>query len=73
MKTNISYIPALQPLPASQKRREAYEAGTRVPGPFSDPDGWFPMPTSTIHGTFNCDGRQRQTRIDCTVRTVDIT
>ncbi len=57
----------LLPLPASLKRRQAYEAGALIPGPMNDPDGWSALPTATIHGIFDYYGAKRQIQISYTV------
>ena len=71
IKTNISYLPATQPLPASQKRRAAYATGALIPAPMNDPDGWLALPTTTIEGEFTFDRQgQRYAEIECTVRSL---
>lgn len=69
IRTNITYLPASQPLAASQKRQQAYEAGAFIPGPLNDPDGWFTLPNATIRGIVTCHGWKRQTKTDCKVCT----
>ncbi|KAF8165752.1 hypothetical protein B0H34DRAFT_794105 [Crassisporium funariophilum] len=64
IKTNITYIPSTTPLPASSKRQAAYEEGALLPGPSSDPLGWFALPKTAIHGEISSFGR-RQVQIDC--------
>jgi len=69
IKTSISYIPALQPFPASLKRQQAYEAAALIPNPFNDPDGWFSLAEAPIVGLF--DGRDngglRRSKVHCKV------
>jgi hypothetical protein len=67
IKTNINYFPASEPLPASQKRREAYEAGALIPCPMDDPEGWFALPTATIYGVVKTDENLLHARVDFTV------
>ena len=63
--TNICYVPASQPHPCSPKRRQAYESGALIPGPMNDPDGWFDLPTASVHGIFQ---GSRQSKINCKVK-----
>lgn len=57
----------MQPLPASPKRQQAYEAGALIPGPNRDPDGWSACPKLAIHGMFDYNGVKRAIEITCTV------
>jgi len=67
IKSQITYTPASQSFPASQKRRQAYEAGALIPGPIFDADGWFELPTASIRGIIDVDKERRLAVIDCTV------
>lgn len=55
-------------MPASQKRREAYESNSSVPGRIKDPDGWFALPKVASFGMFPDSLGRRSVAIDCTVR-----
>jgi len=73
IQTNIAYFPASQPFPASQKRREAYEAGGFLPCPINDPEGWLASPMLTIYGVVNSDAlRPRHSKAHCMVRVVEL-
>jgi hypothetical protein len=64
---SIAYFPASEPLPMSEKRRQAYGAGALVPSPMDDQDGWFAFPTVKTYGMVDIDGNSLHTRVDCTV------
>ena len=70
IKTDITYFPALEPLPASPKRREAYEAGDSIPCPMDDPEGWFALPTVKTYGGVKIGDDLLHIRVDCTVNPV---
>jgi len=67
IKTNIAYFPATEPQPASQMRREAYEAGALIPCPMDDSEGWFALPTVTTYGVVKTIDTMPHTKVDCTV------
>ncbi|KAF9527967.1 hypothetical protein CPB83DRAFT_855098 [Crepidotus variabilis] len=67
IRTNIAYLPSIEPLPMSVRRQQAYEAGALLPSPRSDPDGWFAVPTATVHGWFDEVYYPRQIQVDCTL------
>ena len=69
IKTSISYVPALQPFPASLKRQQAYEAAALIPNPFNDPDGWFSVGEAPIVGIFDGqeNGGRRKSKVNCKV------
>ncbi|KAF5363523.1 hypothetical protein D9756_000156 [Leucocoprinus leucothites] len=60
---NIIYTPLLVAAPASVKRQLAYQEGTLLPNPTSDPDGWHSLPNTNIRGTF----RGHEAHISCTL------
>src|SRR5260221_292335 len=67
IKTNIAYVPASEPQPASQMRREAYETGALVPCPMDDPEGWFALPTVTTYRVVKSIDNLLHTKVDFTV------
>jgi len=67
IRTNIAYVPASEPQPASQMRREAYGAGALIPWPMDDPEGWFALPMVTTYGVVKTIDNLLHTKVDCTV------
>ncbi|KAJ6584346.1 hypothetical protein B0H19DRAFT_1104763 [Mycena capillaripes] len=51
LQTMFVYVPALRPDPASPLRQVAYQENTPIPGPETDPEGWYTFPIVTIKGT----------------------
>jgi hypothetical protein len=50
IETKIAYFPCTRPSPPSRLQQIAYQQGSRLPGPESDPDGWFTHDL-TVRGT----------------------
>ncbi|KAF9461996.1 hypothetical protein BDZ94DRAFT_1126652, partial [Collybia nuda] len=50
IQTPIIYVPKIVPDPPSIPRQLAYRDNSPLPGPGSDPDGWFSLPSTIIYG-----------------------
>ncbi|KAE9405200.1 hypothetical protein BT96DRAFT_877009 [Gymnopus androsaceus JB14] len=48
--TPFGYIPISRPEAPSRLRQLAYQENTPVPGPISDPEGWYTLTPIQIHG-----------------------
>jgi hypothetical protein len=64
IQTPIIYVPRVTPGPPSIARRRAYRDNSPLPGPASDPDGWFTLPPNVIHGKL-CN--ERHVQVECSV------
>ncbi|PPR00484.1 hypothetical protein CVT24_004539 [Panaeolus cyanescens] len=65
----ITFVPTVTPLPLPLERRLVYEAargsdqGVIIPGPITDPTGWFALPSRTLTGLVN--NTQKPVKIKC--------
>jgi len=52
LKTQVTYIPIIQPEAPSPAQQTAQREGTWAPGPADDPDGWDTLSPLFIPGVF---------------------
>ncbi|KAF5372740.1 hypothetical protein D9615_010121 [Tricholomella constricta] len=64
VKTAFGYVPSTRPELPSLLRQLAYQQGTSLAGPHSDPDGWKSLRVVTARGLMD---RNRQVEVQCVV------
>ncbi|KAF9000661.1 hypothetical protein BDQ17DRAFT_1391208 [Cyathus striatus] len=64
IKTAFGYVPSSRPDAPSIYRQLAYQQGTPLPGPSSDPEGWKTLRPVSARGTI---GKGRRVEVKCTL------
>lgn len=64
LTTTFGYIPIIRPPPLPPLRQLAYQEGTPLLSPTSDPSGWHSLPPLELKATFF---KSREAHVKCTV------